>query len=264
MQRSRIRRSLITDAIHGPLSALLPEHEILFHDASPGSGTDGISLQTHAAVRRAIEAADLVLIGGGELIGPHAEYLDVAVAAAAADVPTVWLGVGGRVRGGRLDRIYTRALLRRAEAIVTRDPRTFAHLSKEVPAARLYDGVDVAFAWQPPAATAAEARAEFGVCLRGPEQRNRSWDRETFARLAREVAALANQGLRPVFFTFLSGRDARRIGSPNLAGSFSSDESARFRRRRCPACRWVVVAGRISRVVERSDPCASRSHAAPR
>lgn len=236
---------LIVDAIRSALTARLPAHDLVFRDAPPRDSGD---------VGREVGAADLVLIGGGELVGPHPAYLDLGLMAAAAGVPTVWLGVGGCVDGGRLDRAYIRAVLRRAKAVVTRDRRTFDHLSQEVPAVRLHDGVDVAFSWKPPRLAAAEVRSEFGVCLRGPEQRDRPWDRQVFARLAREIESLTKHRLSPVFFTFLSERDARRIGSANIAGSFCSDSEVHaFVQEQMggPPVEVVVAEGDLGRVYDR-------------
>jgi len=218
---------LIVQALRDTLRDRLRQHELVFVDALPVRAPGGLSLADlpDPEVERAVDAADLVVLGGGELIGPYRGYLGLAAIAAAAGVPVAWLGVGGRIEGGRVDRAYTRALLRRADVVVTRDPTSYAHLTGLVPPSRLRDGVDVAFGWHPPSAPAAASEAAFGICLRGPERASRPWDERTFEALAGEIEVLASKGLRPVFLTFLSERDARRIGSPNLPGSFSSDEA---------------------------------------
>lgn len=247
---------LIVEAIRSSLRTALPGHELVFEDASPGTGSSPLSLSPPlpSRTRRAIEEADLVLLGGGELVGPFPEYLGAALAAAAASVPAVWLGVGGHVTGGRVDRFYTRLVLRCAEAVVTRGPQSFERLSADVAGARIFDGVDVAFGWQPPHTEPCEQRDEFGICLRGPERRDRLWDRAAFERLAREIDVLAARGLRPVFFTFLSDRDAARIGSPNLAGSFGSDAEVHdfvWSRMRSEPAEELVAEGDLARVSRR-------------
>jgi len=218
---------LIVKALRDALRDRLPRHDLTFVDALPVRVPGGLSLADlpDPEVERALDAADLVVLGGGELIGPYRGYLGLAALASAAGVPVAWLGVGGRIDGGRIDRLYTRALLRRADVVVTRDPTSHAGLVGLVPAGRLRDGVDVAFGWNPPLPPAIPGEPAFGVCLRGPERASRTWDEPAFEALAREIARLAGQGLRPVFLTFLSERDAHRIGSPNLPGSFSSDEA---------------------------------------
>jgi polysaccharide pyruvyl transferase WcaK-like protein len=216
---------LIVDAIRGALRERLPNYELEFVDALPGASAAGLALDrpSDPSILRAIERADLVVVGGGELVGPYRGYLGVTLLARACGVPTVWLGVGGCIPTGRVDRIHARLALKRAAAIVTRDPTSYAHLVRELPGAPVHDGVDVAFAWRPELRAEPCEAQEFGVCLRGPERPDRPWDRATFLRLAHQIEGLAAQGLRPVFFTFLNERDARRVGSPNLAGSFSSD-----------------------------------------
>lgn len=248
--------ALIVEAMHGSLRRLLPELELVFESASPGVSGQHRTLprRIDADTRQAIDAADLLLIGGGELVGPFPEYLGAAGWALASGVPTVWLGVGGRVSGGRVDRMHTRAALRRAHAVITRGPQSFASLSQDVPDAPLHDGVDVAFGWEPSLRRDVPPRAEFGVCLRGPERRDRPWDRDAFARLAREVDALAVRGLRPVFFTFLSERDARRIGSPNVTGSFASDAEVHalvHSHMTSEPAEVIVAEGDLRRVAER-------------
>jgi len=218
---------LIVQALRDALRDRLPHHDLVFEDALPVSAPGGHSLATlpDREIENAAAAADLVVLGGGELIGPYRGYLGLALLASAVATPAVWLGVGGRIAGGRVDRAYARAVLRRASSVVTRDPTTFAHLEGVVPPRRLHDGVDVAFGWRPPAgAVQAVPEAAFGICLRGPERADRPWDREAFSALAREIEAIAARGLRPVFLTFLNARDADRIGSPNLPGTFHSDE----------------------------------------
>lgn len=216
---------VIVEATREALRAELPGEALIFEDASPGKGSARHLLAAPLTpdTRRALAESDLVLIGGGELVGPFPEYLATGALAAAAGIPTVWLGVGGSVCGGRVDRLYTRLVLRCAEAVVTRGPHSFERLSAEAPGVRLYEGVDVSFCRPPPDGADVAASHEFGICLRGPERRDRMWDRDAFARLAAEIDRLAERGLRPVFFTFLSDRDAARIGSPNLDGTFRSD-----------------------------------------
>lgn len=247
---------LIVEAVRETLREALPDRALVFEDASrcSGSSRHRLSAPLAADARHALEAADLALIGGGELVGPFSEYLGVGLLAAAAGVPAVWLGVGGAVSGGRVDRLYTRFVLRRAEAIVTRGPHSFERIRAAVPEARLYEGVDVAFGWTPPDAAGAGRADEFGICLRGPERRDRLWDREAFVRLAGQIDALAARGLRPVFLTFLSAHGAERIGSPNLDESFRSDaEVHAFVREhmRATGVEEVVVEGDLTTAVRR-------------
>ncbi|MCC6639539.1 MAG: polysaccharide pyruvyl transferase family protein [Deltaproteobacteria bacterium] len=247
---------LVVEAVRETLRAALPDHTLVFEDASPAAESLRHRVRAPLAreARRAIESADLALLGGGELIGPFREYLGVGLVAAAAGVPAVWLGVGGAVAGGRTDRVYTRFVLRCAEAVVTRGPHSFERLRAEVPDARLHEGVDVAFGWTPPDDADDPPADAFGICLRGPERRDRLWDGAAFVRLARQIDAIAARGLRPVFLTFLSARDATRIGSPNLDESFHSDaEVHAFVRKhmRSEGAEELVVEGDLTGTVRR-------------
>ncbi len=247
---------LIVEAIRAGLRERAPELELEFTNASPGRASASLLLSQplDPAVREALRAADLLLIGGGELVGPYAGYLCAALEAAAMGMPVVWLGVGGRLGGGRLDRFYMRTVLRQARAVITRDPETFSHLAEVVAPDRLHDGVDVALAWTPPGEDTKEPGDEFGICLRGPERRERPWDRTAFRQLAREIQKIAQRGLRPVFFSFLSEEDARRIGSPNRRGSFTSDDEVNYlvmKELGDPPPEVVVADGDIERVTSR-------------
>jgi polysaccharide pyruvyl transferase WcaK-like protein len=247
---------LIVDAIRGALRARLPQHELEFIDALPGTAANALALDrpSDPSIQRAIDRADLVVIGGGELVGAYRGYLGLGLVASASGVPTVWLGVGGRIPDGRVDQIHARFALKRAEVIVTRDAASYADLVREVPGVRVHDGVDVAFGWRPELRADRGEAPEFGVCLRGPERSDRPWDRAAFVRLARQIEVLAKRGLRPVFFTFLNERDARRVGSPNLRGSFSSDAAVHdLVRDEIPdvASDLLVAEGNLTRVTQR-------------
>jgi len=66
--------------------------------------------------------ADLLLIGGGELIGGSVEFPGLALLAAAAGVPVLYFGVGANMSAAStLGRAYTRLALRSAARIVLRD-----------------------------------------------------------------------------------------------------------------------------------------------
>lgn len=247
---------LIVDAIRDGLRARLPELDLVFESASPGRGARGLALgdfgdrALRRAARGAVEAADLVLLGGGELIGHFYEDLGVALLARAAGRPALWLGVGGRIDGAPPERWYTRRVLAGASCVVTRDSASFRALRGVVPGERLHDGVDVAFGWRPPEPAPRSGRREFGLCLRGPERRNRVWDEAAFRALARGLRGLVERGWRPVLFTFLTEEAVRRIGNPNLPGSFSSDEAVHDLVRR------ELGAADLEVVVANEDPAA--------
>ena len=200
-------------------------------DACPGPADQALDLsrlherRTRRAVLEALSDSSAVLVGGGDVLGVGTAFLNLAVMAKIVGRPVAWFGVGGTLGSGRLGRLLQRRALEWAHAVVIRDQRSFDEVTGVVRHRRVWFAADPAFSLiRPPEDRESTGPPEIGVALRGPERHDRMWDRQVMLRLAQVLGELKRQGYREVFLVLLTSEAAKRVGSPNIPGTFTSDD----------------------------------------
>jgi polysaccharide pyruvyl transferase WcaK-like protein len=117
----------------------------------------------------ALRTADAVVIGGGELLSGGLEFLGMALLGWARGIPVVYLGIGVELSAtSRLNRYYTRFIVRRGRFFVTRDVEAAEELRRMgVSASLIRVAPDVALADLAPSRAARRSSARcIGVSLR--------------------------------------------------------------------------------------------------
>ncbi|ABC29516.1 polysaccharide pyruvyl transferase family protein [Hahella chejuensis KCTC 2396] len=132
--------------------------------------------------------ADLVVIGGGELICGALEYLMLLPLAKIFRIPIVFLGVGADRHGmSFLTENYTRHTLKLADKILVRDNSAYEVIkSFNTPSEKINVTADVVFALykdRPIEPT----KSGIGVCLRSTQRDDRALTRERLEVLAQYI-----------------------------------------------------------------------------
>lgn len=233
--RDNLGDALLVHAIQQTLRKLCAPRPVVFRSLANDGWAEVplpnfLGFASTRVLLKELESANAVVMGGGEIVGPFPSYNSLALASVATQRPLLWLGVGSAQfrDGGRLQQWYLRQMLASSQAVLVRDPKTLEDMTGVVPAERLRQAPDLAFSWEPPIdvrqAAGTSAQPIVALALRGPETRERMWGRSEILGIAEAIRPLLARGYRIQLHTFLGAEAVRRIGSPNLASTFQSDQ----------------------------------------
>lgn len=228
--RDNLGDELLTRVLRQQLSERLAPRTATFTSVSSDPADDvrigsRPSAGTLGRLAGTIARSDVVVLGGGEVIGPFPAYVAAAVAARLMGRQVLWLGAAGRHDGGgRAHRWFLRYALRGASGIYVRDLATFDDLRPVVAPDRLMRGADLAFSWRAEAPPRAARTRSIGVALRSPERRERPWSEKDYLAIAQVLADFRDKGYEIVLFSFLTREAASRVGSPSADQRYASDD----------------------------------------
>ena len=176
-------------AVQAVAAQAVPHRQVRFLDIAryghsyPGEPLDGFLplYQYHrprywARLLGWLGRADVIVIGGGDLLAGGVEFLGLGFLGWAAGLPVLYAGIGVNTKAlPQLNRLYTTFVVRRGRAFITRDDEAASELRNlGVPPDRIQVAPDLALAFPVPALPRRGPRASgapprIGVSLR-PEE----------------------------------------------------------------------------------------------